>query len=435
MKSTASYPHIIAVVVLLTATITISNAQPSFTAWVVNSLGETLSRVDLSSGQVQLNAGMLGSAPNDIIIKDNLAYIVNSLSNNVQLFDLEAEQTIGTIEIYQGLNPYFIALDEENTRAFVSNFLTGNASILDLQAGVESGVLTIGGAPEGICVAEGRLFITDVNYSSGSFGPGHLYAFSLETLDLLGDVTVGINPQVVKWGPDGNLHVVCTGNFDDIPGQVDIVDPETMTVQETIPLGGTPGSLTFTSPGIAFLGGANWNGTGTVYAYDGITHEIIRGAENPIAVPSSAMGIAAIPNDQLLVCCFNTDELVQLYDDGTIAAVYPVGDGPVAVAVEIPSTAVKPVKKQDEDFAVAHSFPEPFNAETVLIYTLQNSALTTFEIYDITGRLVEQLDLGRQRSGNHQLTVIPGPCWRSGVYWYRLQAGRQILTGSLVYVK
>ncbi|MFH1861954.1 MAG: hypothetical protein ABH878_03995, partial [bacterium] len=214
-------------------------AQPDPAAWVVNTLGETLSHVNLTTHQVNTNAVLLGSAPNDVAVQNGAAYVVNSLSNHVQVVDLASLQTIGTIEIYLGMNPYFIALDDQN-RAFVTNFVTGNVSILDLSSGLESDTLQIGGVPEGVCVAGGCLFVTDVNYQT-TWGPGVLHAFSLQTLVHLGSITVGINPQIVKLGPDGKLHVVCTGNFSDIFGQIDIIDPASLTVETSIPIGESPG--------------------------------------------------------------------------------------------------------------------------------------------------------------------------------------------------
>ena len=83
------------------------------TAWVVNSLGETLSKVNLDLGEVAVNAVSLDHAPNDIAILGNRAYIVNSASNNVQIFDLATEQTVGAIEILKGLNPYYIVIENE----------------------------------------------------------------------------------------------------------------------------------------------------------------------------------------------------------------------------------------------------------------------------------------------------------------------------------
>jgi DNA-binding beta-propeller fold protein YncE len=305
------------------------------TAWVVNSLGETLSKVNLDSGEVVVNAIPLDDAPNDIAVLGNRAYVVNSMSNNIQILDLTTEQTLGAIEILKGMNPYYIAI-ENSQRAFVSNWLTGNVSVLDLESETETDTIMTGGVPQGLCVTSDRLFVTDINLDLVNFtyGPGRLLSYSLVTLDLEGSLEVGMNPQIVELGPDGNLHVVCTGDFGLVSGQVYIVNPQTLTVELTIDIGGSPGSLAFNSQNVAYLGSVAWAGEGWLLTYDAITHQIIRGAANPIVLPSSAMDVACAQNDHIFAACFNTDQLIEIDEDDSIINTYTVGDGPIAVALK-----------------------------------------------------------------------------------------------------
>jgi outer membrane protein assembly factor BamB len=214
--------------------------------------------------------------------------------------------------------------------------MTGNVSVLDLGTGTETGVISTGGIPEGVYISGDYLYVTDVVDFMGDWQPGQVYKYDLETLELTGTATVGINPQIVKMGPDGNLHVVCTGNWADITGQVDIVDPDDMTVEESIQLGGSPGSLAFTSEGIGYLGGGGWSGEGTVYSYNALTYEVIHDAQDPIVVPAPALGVAVTDDDNVLVCCFNSDDLVELDADGTLLRTLQVGDGPLAVGIQTP---------------------------------------------------------------------------------------------------
>jgi hypothetical protein len=225
-------------------------------------------------------------------------------------------------------------LDNQD-RAFVSNWMTGNVSVLNLPLGVEADTITTGGVPQGLCVTEEYLYVTDVNFDMGTFtyGPGHLFAYSLETLDFIDSVTVGTNPQIVQPGPDGNLHVVCTGNFFDISGEVFVINPDGLILEGTIPIGGSPGSLAFNSQNIAYLGSVAWAGEGWLLAYDAITYDVIKGTQNPIVLPSSAMDIVCANNDHIFAVCFNTDELVELDENDTIIHTYQVGDGPIALAV------------------------------------------------------------------------------------------------------
>lgn len=302
--------------------------------WVVNSLGETLSKVNLDPDSVVVNAQLLGSAPNDIAVFKDRAYIVNSLSNNVQIINLTTEQTIGTIEIYLGLNPYNIVVENEQ-RAFVSNWLTGNVSVLDLTAAVETDTITTDGVPQGLCIAAGRLFVSDINLDLVQFtyGPGRLLAYDLATLGFADTVTVGVNPQVVLPGPDGNLHVVCTGEIGADAGQVMILDPQTLSIIVTIQIGGSPGSLAFNSNDVAYLGSVAWAGEGWILTYDALTHQILRGTSDPILLPSSAMDVVCARNDHIFVACFNDDALIELDEADSLVHSYTVGDGPVAAAI------------------------------------------------------------------------------------------------------
>lgn len=335
---------VLGVIVLLIMGCTSPSDSPSdfpstSTVWVVNSLAETLSRVDLTSGQVDTNAVVLDTYPNDIVIANGLAYVVNSGSNNVQIIDLSSEQTIGTIEILYGINPYSIALDGQDC-AFVSNWMTGNVSVLDLQAGMEVDTITLGGVPQGLCATEDYLFVTDVNFDMVSFtyGPGHLFAYSLATLDFIDSIEVGTNPQIVQLGPDGKLHVVCTGIIGTDSGQIDIVDPQMLVIEHSIPIGGSPGSLAFNSQHIAYLGSVAWADEGWLLTYDALTYQIIIDAQNPIVLPSSAVDIACMENDHVFAVCFNTDELIELDENDDIVQSYVVGDGPIALTIQETAT-------------------------------------------------------------------------------------------------
>ena len=81
--------------------------------------------------------------------------------------------------------------------------------------------------------------------------------------------------------------------------------------------------------------------------------------------------------------------------------------------------------------ALLQNFPNPFNPETWIPYTLANDAEVKVRIYDVQGVLVRQLDIGRQRAGrylNRQTAAYwdgrdqSGASVASGVYFYTLEA-------------
>ena len=81
--------------------------------------------------------------------------------------------------------------------------------------------------------------------------------------------------------------------------------------------------------------------------------------------------------------------------------------------------------------ALLQNFPNPFNPETWIPYTLADDAEVQVRIYDVHGVLVRQLDIGQQRAGrylNKQTAAYwegrdqSGASVASGVYFYTLEA-------------
>ena len=94
--------------------------------------------------------------------------------------------------------------------------------------------------------------------------------------------------------------------------------------------------------------------------------------------------------------------------------------------------------------ALFQNFPNPFNPETWIPYTLADDAEVQVRIYDVHGALVRQLDVGRQRAGRYlsrQNAVYwdgkdqSGAAVASGVYYYTLEAGAFSETRRMVIRK
>ncbi|NQT33994.1 T9SS type A sorting domain-containing protein [bacterium] len=86
------------------------------------------------------------------------------------------------------------------------------------------------------------------------------------------------------------------------------------------------------------------------------------------------------------------------------------------------------------EFAIQAIYPNPFNAETRISYSLNAASFTHLEIYDFTGRHVANFAYGRQAAGYYR-AVIDGSSFASGIYLIRLVAGEEIRTAKLVCIK
>ena len=94
--------------------------------------------------------------------------------------------------------------------------------------------------------------------------------------------------------------------------------------------------------------------------------------------------------------------------------------------------------------ALLQNFPNPFNPETWIPYTLADDADVNVRIYDVEGKLVRHLDVGYQRGGRY-LSRETAAYWdgrdqlgesvSSGVYFYTLKADAFSDTRRMVILK
>ncbi len=94
--------------------------------------------------------------------------------------------------------------------------------------------------------------------------------------------------------------------------------------------------------------------------------------------------------------------------------------------------------------ALLQNFPNPFNPETWIPYTLADNTDVNVRIYDVEGKLVRNLDIGYQRSGRY-ISREKAVYWdgrdqlgesvSSGVYFYTLKADGFSDTRRMVILK
>ncbi len=94
-------------------------------------------------------------------------------------------------------------------------------------------------------------------------------------------------------------------------------------------------------------------------------------------------------------------------------------------------TAANPLPSS---FRLDQNFPNPFNPQTTIRFTLSEPSVVTLQLFDLNGRLVETLAHGPLGPGAHQAIWNAG-ARPSGVYVYRLSAGSASAARRLVLVK
>ena len=85
-------------------------------------------------------------------------------------------------------------------------------------------------------------------------------------------------------------------------------------------------------------------------------------------------------------------------------------------------------------FALGSNYPNPFNDQTEIKFTLTESQDVSLVVYDLLGREVQRLVDGYAEAGIHTY-VFDASDLSSGIYFYRLQVEDAIKTNRMLLLK
>jgi len=117
---------------------------------------------------------------------------------------------------------------------------------------------------------------------------------------------------------------------------------------------------------------------------------------------------------------------IGLGQNGTTAGAFGIGCSEI---VAIDDKLLTP-----ENFKLYLPYPNPFNPTTTIRFSVETQHTTSLGVYDITGRLIQNLMNGKIATGKHKIK------WNaenisSGVYFVQLQNGNNVETQKLILLK
>lgn len=80
---------------------------------------------------------------------------------------------------------------------------------------------------------------------------------------------------------------------------------------------------------------------------------------------------------------------------------------------------------------IAFNYPNPFSASTQFTYRLDRDSHVRLDVFDLLGRRVRTLVDGHRPAAEHQV-VLAGDELLPGLYLYRLTAGNEVITGTVL---
>ena len=102
-------------------------------------------------------------------------------------------------------------------------------------------------------------------------------------------------------------------------------------------------------------------------------------------------------------------------------------------------TAVGDESELPKEFAISQNYPNPFNPTTMIKFQLPKEQFVTLKVYDLLGKEIRTLVEGNIQAGYHKVvwdaTDNFGNKVTSGIYFYRITAGNNVVTKKMLLLK
>ncbi len=329
---------------------------------IANNLGETLS-ILTPGGQIKNRIAYTGQAPNQILTDDEHIYIVNSLSNSIQVLNRTNLSPVKEISTGAKSNPWNAAIVAPGILA-VSQFAAGALALIDINNGQILQSVDLNNvlldqetnaslcSPTGVAVNGSRVYVTLgnlSNYQGGLTAAGHGMIAVLEysdrkleliDLDPLTPATDGIriengwNPVYAEqWGGQiiiacgghyqGNINSINPGGFEG-DGSIAILNPASNTIQNIALEGAAPFGFSISPDGVLHTSNA---------LNSGIQRINMDSLMKLPAIPTSSLytsGVLATA-DRVYALNFNDDTITTFDRGGNKIGIALTGDGPIAM--------------------------------------------------------------------------------------------------------
>ncbi len=123
----------------------------------------------------------------------------------------------------------------------------------------------------------------------------------------------------------------------------------------------------------------------------------------------------------------NTADIIGVFSSGIVSCISSAGD--VSHVIE--------TREQPQTHSLFDLAPNPFNGTIDVRFSLHLPSSVVLSIYDVNGRMVSRLDLGKFTAGAHKtpVTYFEQDNLANGIYIFRLESDEAILMNRAVFLK
>lgn len=172
---------------------------------------------------LQQNNRGLGDTGNDLKRYGDKLYCVVNVSERLEIIEFKTGKSITAISL-AGRQPRRLAF--HNGYAYLSCF-NGEVLKIDTVTHTIAAIAHAGANPDGICVANGKLYVAN---SGGLNYPNYgnsVTVFDLETFSPIKEIEVVCNPTRLVAHNSGKLFLISAGNYADINANLQCIDSQT----------------------------------------------------------------------------------------------------------------------------------------------------------------------------------------------------------------
>jgi hypothetical protein len=90
-----------------------------------------------------------------------------------------------------------------------------------------------------------------------------------------------------------------------------------------------------------------------------------------------------------------------------------------AIRAVMGSCDVNVAEMEEKGFQLGQNYPNPYNNDTRIDYSLENGGVVSFQVVDVTGKVVYDRQMGNQAAGDYTMS-IDGANFSAGLYYYSL---------------
>ena len=110
------------------------------------------------------------------------------------------------------------------------------------------------------------------------------------------------------------------------------------------------------------------------------------------------------------------------------------GDANIGALGTSGTTAVEQGSALPSSFSLSQNYPNPFNPSTNIKFTLKESGNASLRVYNTLGQLIMTINEGYKPAGTYNVNINMDN-FASGIYFYSLQEGNNLLTKKMLLLK